>query len=158
MPMRNLGKSCVPIDSIIDLIPLCPPALPFALRRIFPTGRCRSSYITSRLRDGILYRDTRFDAALPLRLTKVYGFAKSMRLDDIVHSPSNAVRSSVEKEVEYSLASRSMHQNPILWRVQEYSWPGLPRPRIMYDTGSKEFDNEDRDLLIKGDKNFFIIV
>ena len=40
------GKSELPKYSIIDLIPLCPPALPFLLIRICPGSRLISSKIT----------------------------------------------------------------------------------------------------------------
>lgn len=117
---------------MIDLIPRWPPSPPWARIRIVPKAKSRSSWMTTRALGGTWNSSINRTSASPLRFIKVCGFASTTSQPS--HRPFAQWESMpfLVTGIDQLRASRSMTRKPMLWRVNWYSRPGLPRPTISH--------------------------
>jgi len=145
----------VPIVSIIDFNPLCPPWVPSFLSLIEPSGMLKSSTtITFFVSLWETIRRTSA-TAMPERFMKVDGFTvailKPFPVVPIVMAALSACRKFV---CVNELSIKSTTLKPMLWRFLWYSSPGLPKPNMQQDTFSgpvclfftRALKNESKDI------------
>src|SRR5579871_3336978 len=131
-PIRSRAKSWVPTASMMDLMPLCPPELPWARRRTMPSWMSMSSEMTSRLaRSCTLCRRRSHATALPLSFIIVVGSAST------TVSPPSAPSATMAGPCDFPLMwrrslSSTIVAKPTLCRVRAYRGPGFPSPTISF--------------------------
>src|SRR5215212_899606 len=156
MPIRKRTNSFVPIDAMIDLSPLCPPAEPRSRMRILPRGKARSSEITTNCFTGnsLLSFASRQETAWPLKFMKVCGFANFVRAPATSPRPTRELHSRRPTTIPSSWANLSINMNPRLCRDHSYSFPGFPRPTINIRQDVQDFqDVQDLLLIMKNPVN-----